>query len=1095
MKFAFTSFENPEFIDKGSMATIGDTIIDGMEKTYRQTEDFAHKTFTNTRQPENTRANPADRVKSFIENISWKNGEGDAEKRKKEVLKSDKYKQSMVLLIHCVLASVYGEKITLEPKSVAELKQDQTFPSRGYYVDEMVNALYGEENEKQKIEMDRGKIIYIYRKLQGENKTSTMIGLLSPAGPIPAVNYSCTLKHPVAKLSIATETVDTQAILNTLTDQDKAILKYWIAAYKPKSAKESENTTNCDLYDEIDYVLGDIKVSNNLEAHLEIEQLDTIYTFPSVKGYKTDAILADTITLAPIDEKLSDTKKFSFGYGSRFTSLVQGKKNGTQYVYIPPLTQAAVAWSNGQDSQTKTTAFKIEQIESQQDTITDKNAMPPVTTVCQVSIQGITVSISKTYTEKNIQYIDWIPTIDVYGPSPKFGWIASRDIRRPAKDTNNGDSSDNPINVSKVEFTCDNEPLQFTRVRDGYSLYHGVIPQWLGISIERNTTGSVDDNNSTGDWLGAVPVRAITETQQEDWENEPPFVHETLPNDTTDESYSKDKTQSNDEKKLQKMTVAVDIGSSRSVVRFSSSGVDRGETLIKEKQQLSIRLMMPPSDVVEQDKKGNNEITFEHEEFLPQQQYKAVTGKTPLGVFMQREGSRLFQSGKATFLDPKTIKTETPIRSNIKANLKEEEKGESVYENAMKLLLQSLLTSIVDRSIRLGCSEIEIRTAYLPDQKVAMENIWGDAIQYIQGGMPEKVKVKIRHISYLPESLAIANKIIKAQDIGTDDKKLDVQKGAALVDIGDFSTDIALLQKDGDTIKVVKNISIHFAGQNILLKPIWDFLSRSSEKNELLKSIFNIDPNDEEMKSVRETLSKTLSETGSNNKPDVVRNNLLCLISRLNLKGPSHDCAVLRHLVTIGYLAEFLLLKRIIETSPLYEKEKTNGSFDIHFFGGGSTFFITEKEKLNWPQVFGSSCKTHNHSADGNILAAGLLCEKAESLNEETSENIPSAATKKENEQTHMTEDEESKEFRCAYDAFVNAAKTLQDNAQWVYSQRSAQKDAEDLFKIDENLWNNKYGDAKEFADGCIKNCTDDFEIKKILFAYKMAYYWWLSVL
>ena len=85
-------------------------------------------------------------------------------------------------------------------------------------------------------------------------------------------------------------------------------------------------------------------------------------------------------------------------------------------------------------------------------------------------------------------------------------------------------------------------------------------------------------------------------------------MHEILPNDTTDESHSEDKTQSNEEKKLQKMTVAVDIGSSRSVVRFSSSGVDRGETLIKEKQQLSIRLMMPPSNAVEQDKKGNSSL-------------------------------------------------------------------------------------------------------------------------------------------------------------------------------------------------------------------------------------------------------------------------------------------------------------------------------------------------------------------------------------------------------------------------------------------------------------------------------------------------------
>ena len=1062
MRYTFTSHKR--YNDGGAHEPFDmfkGTAAAGLDDCHKETEAFAKE--QEHLITENTRSNPADRVKRIREGLAWSR----LADTQAAIRSSSIYKKSAVLFLHCVLSSVYGEPVTLEIHTFDGLNKEAKYPGRGYFLKEMQNALYGEEQERHGMEIDRQKIIYLYRGRK-------MIGLMSANGPIPAINYEP--PFPFNTLPID-DTEGTATITEALEDQDKQIVQYWLS-------KNPELVKACDLFHDISNDLQNMGVDAKIERTLTIVPTEAGFpNFPYLKNYDGE-LLADSITIVPLSDKNSP-----LGYNMP-TQMIE--VNNTFYGFIPPLSQQAVKW-------TRNDAFQIRSFTVPEKGMTiEDNKLGAVHVDCKITVDGLDITVSKVYEPEQLRYVKQFPVFSVYGPAPKFGWIAQRN-EKPAipyvspliNDTVSGIDGLNDIELEDIRF----EPIE-----DNYLLYCGVIPQWAGI-------------RGNGNWLGALPLRVdVGDKMQTNWKEAPAFVHKTLP-------------------PSKKIKVAVDIGSSRSVVVFLKDLEDDNSTeytLIENDQSLRI-------DLTSMLGTGDNSDDFTNALFQPEKEYRKITGKTPLVVFKTAKFSTdssgtdpvlLYRLGKLAFLDPQQFASagSKDYDSNIKAQIKTG-MPENTKKQAMRILVQGLLTVIIERAIHLGCCDIDIRTAYLAEQHNVMEQIWQNAITAIVSRMPEDIK-KLINISVdlcLPESLAIANSMSHAAN------RFEAESGAAFVDIGDFSTDIALFQntdKSRTEIQLINNFSIHFAGARILLRPIWDYLCMSQTVE--FKNIFTLpEKKDESINTVVKELSderqKQMSSNSINVGQDKVKSGLLCLMNKLKslnskVANDSEKLENLYNLFDLGYLAEMLILKRLIKDVPV-----SGGRFNIHLFGGGSSYFKEQKDRYNWSDVLGRACETYNKSEDGNILALGLLRGKGvgedkEKGDVEVHSNILEAAeTEKENARNYAQSKRQPKipdndeELKQGYIQFVmeirnlkgdgwriwknsaNVAASPKDEAPdknllRIFNVRKTQEDG--LYALDNaSVWEKRLNNAKLSAKNCIKDCpTEDTEIFKILFAYEMAY-------
>ena len=1020
----FTSYE-----DKGNPTPIGkldSNTADGLRTCYQKTEHFAKAKTGDI--PENTRSNPADRIKSFREHIAW----GKFADKEPNVLRSPFFKKSAILFIHCVLSPVYGDTITLESHSFQDLNKEKKYLGRAHFLNEIKKALYGDDDENVGMKMDRNEILFIYHNQKQGKK---LIGLMSAAGPIPAMDYAFSFKG----LTID-NTTGTKTLIDALTDQDKQILKFWLDT-------NHSFVEDCDLYKDIKGNLGNVVVPDQIREELQIDRLPSGFPhFPFRENYEEEILSDTSITIVPLYGSAA-----KFGYNLPPLKI---EIDGTPYACIPPLTEKAL-------ERTKEEKFKIQTI-SLYDTIVEKK-LDSLRVDCEILTgKGFKSFASRTYTREQIWYVKKFPALSIYGPSPQFGWIARRNLA-PKDAVVSPLASDYDVMIdglTDIEF----EQLPFDpveeRVEDNYSVYCGQIPQWTGV-------------RGNGNWLGAVPLCVDPDnTMQSDWKTAPLFVHKELPSS-------------------KKMKVAVDIGSSRSVVLFWEDLMDEGKieyTLVEDKQTLKIDVTTP----IDKNRYQDRETVFGDTLFQPDTQYQEVKGKTPLAIiptpkFYDKE-VLLYRSGKLLLLDAKSVSSTggKKIISDIKAHMRDDNEK----KQAMKVLVQGVLTMIIERSLHLGCSDIDIRTAYLTEQYNMMREIWDDAKEQLESRMPQ-VKVSIHVDICLPESLAIANMISR--------KGFRTGSGAALVDIGDFSTDIALFKntsKNGSNVELLKNFSIHFAGNKILLHAIWDYLCfTENSKPETIFEKRGDDDRYEYIKTIYETITKALSEQRSGDGVSgEVRSNILCLMNRLK-KGKIPE--KLQNLFDLGYLVEVSILKRLIASFP-----EGNGMFNIHLFGGGSSHFRAQKDGFNWSEVLGRPCETYDESTDGNILALGLLW----GVGEEVHENIRSAAKKEKEKAVNYEKilkkapplkepDEEALKQSCV--EFLAAAEGLKTtwhfkdsdgnniNTRWVFNVRKQKGKKPNYEPLDTGLWKKHYDQALEFAR---EGMTDDVEIFKLLFAYKMAY-------
>jgi hypothetical protein len=996
-----TSYIDTKNDEANNIKKIGADTAGGMRNCYEETRKYAEG---KSLPPENTRSNPADRIKRFREGISWK-----VQEDKEKILSSEMFKQSAILFIRCVLSSVYGEAVTIDTYKADDLNTEKSYPGRKYFLESMIDALYDPE-----IEMDRNEIICIRRG-------QVLIGLLSSAGPIPVTEN----RFFLSELPID-EKKDLKTIIRDLKIQDKQILMHWLT-------ETGKNAEQKDLYGAIKSILEkEENVSDSdlivIKQNLKIDKLASgVQGFPLLKEHGEDKLL-ERIVLVPIRDNNAQ-----FGY---YMPPLMIKPDDLFYVFLPPLTREAVESS-------RTGSFTIESITLVEPNIEAKKLVS-ITIRCVMEVNKLKIVHRNSYTNEQIRFIKGFPSLSLYGPAPKSGWIARRDIT-PASEYPSPltGGTVETLGLKDIEF----DGINFENTGDNYSVYCGEIPKWLGVRV----------NN--GDWLGALPLRVIPERMLQNREKDPVFIHTEASGGT--------------------MTVAADIGSSRSVVLFRKDGVnesDDNDIIIEHKQILGIPLTSS-GDI-------GADAAFGSMFFQPEMQHKVIQGKTPVGILTtnkfdkdNRKDLLLYKSGKLILLDPESIfdASNRSIISDIKA-------GKN--QSAMNLLTQGMLTMIIDRAQHLGCSKINIRLSYLKERYSNMKTAWIAARDKIEDLMPE-LKGKIDIKMYLPESLAIANRL-------RHDNDFQAVSGAALVDIGDFSTDIALYLKDfkeSPDVKLKKNISVLFAGRQILLQPIWDYLQFSEARVDSVFAPAN-DPDKEAITRLEAELEKQRKEK-TGDMPENVRRDLLCLMDKLKKERIS---PALQNLFDICYLTEVIILKRLLKDLP----KDTSGGFDIHLFGGGSILINEEENGFNWNAVLlGRTCVIHPRSHEGNKLASGLLIDIQEDLLGASEQARIDAEKYEGNNRNRSTAKIEltDKELKRGYIRFLKNAQALK---RWTVMDRNDSKvNTGELFNIkktdrdspgkikDINLWKEFYAGSLEFA---MAGSTDDKEIIITLFAYKMAY-------
>jgi len=1032
----FTSYEDNAG-QPNPMVQLNSNTTNGLIDCYNDTEKYAKKMGVEI--PENTKSDPADRIKQFRESIAWGGIEDKKEgKNKEDVRCSQAFKKSAILFIHSILSPTYGGNISIEKDSFSNLRKEKNYKGRPFFIQSLQNALYGEEGEHVGMKMNRDEIVYIYEK-KPEGKH--LIGLISANGPIPSTDYIPNFNGLKVDSSEGTA-----SIVNALKDQDKEILKHYLL-------QNAHLLNDCDLYKDINENLTNIVVPEAIKEELKIEKLDSGFPNLPIRENITSNILSnESITVLPLYGE-----HVKLGYNLPTLLVIN---DDLPYAFIPPLTQSAVEDANNGK-------FEITSITINEEIVGDK--LDSVCVSCEISTnKGFKSFATHTYTREQIWYVKQFPVISIYGIAPKFGWITRRNLS--VKDLVKSPlSSDYEVMIDglkDIEFIG----LDFEEVEDDFSICCRQIPKWVYVK-------------GNGNSLGAIPLRVDpNNAMQKDFKEAPLFIHENLPS-------------------TKKMKVAVDIGSSRSIVLFWENLMDESmieQTLIENGQILKVPITSPID--AEQTSK---EWIFDTTSFQPKMHDGSdVKGKTPIGIFPTSKFSDdanvlLYKSGRLVFVDAKNVSNRGGKR--LISNIKSQMTNKNDKKKAMKLLIQGILATIIERALHLGCSDIDIRTSYLREQYNMMKKIWDEAKKQLEDRMPSDAKVNISINLCLPESLAIANMIKLHNGFLTG-------AGAALVDIGDFSTDIALFKtsdSDPSKVELLNNFSIFFAGEKILLNPILEYLSFPDALNveKLFENNAEDDKQQDDIKKIYAMINKHIKEHPEKVCfDDDIKSNILCLMNRLKKgKVPS----ALQNLFDLGYVAEVLILKHLIKDDI---KSTDSANFNINLFGGGSSHFTeqgNEKESergFNWFSVLGRPCTTENNSQKGDMLAKGLFY----GVGEEIAECLRSVAKK----EKKMAEDYEKiikttppiktpckEELIKACCMFAKASKTLKstwhfqdidsNNINMLKVFNMQENENGELELLDLGLWTDYSLDAEKMA---MEAHTDDVEIFKIIFAYKMIY-------
>jgi hypothetical protein len=1002
-----TSYKDDKVSAPNPMSEIGADTKAGMADCARKTRIFASEQDKNP-QPQNTRSDPADRIRRFREGI----GSTKMSSEDKDIARqSEFYKKSAKFLIQCILAPLYGEKIRVEPLTIEDLNRESDFPGRKFFVGAIIRALDLDNNSIQTL----------------RNRAGRLVGLLSSAGPIPVVEENFDL--PELEIN---ENKTLPDIIHNLNTSDKKIMMRWL-----KSNTDQRSLLCEDIKDILEkrenLTSGDF---SDIDELILIESTNYgVSKFPVRKEHDYE-VLCDRITVLPIRDK-----KAPFGYDTKPMYL---EMDSLSYVFLPPFSKKTVDSVDSQDSAALPN-FTIETVGLVETEENDKKLVS-VTIRYELRNKMLKQIARKTYSGEQIRYIKNFPTLTIYGPIPENGWIVRRDL----------DISEipSPLTSGSIENTGLKdivfEGLEFKDTTDNYSLYFGHIPLWVSVKTR------------TGEMLGALPLRVVSGGGEPDWTSKPNFIHRALLNDRPNPSGT--------------IIVAADIGSSRSAILFhrsSDSDDINNEIFIDNNQLLGIPVIESMDSAAD--------VDFGMMFFQPKNQIGTVEGKIPVGLLTTdayhnetKESVSLFSSGKLILLDPKSIADASTrkILSDVKV---------SNDTKQMMLFAQGLLTLIVDRAVHLQCSNIELRLAYLKERYDFFKNAWDAALKKFSERWQN---ITVRTTMYLPESLAVAN------ELKFDNNALKTTSGAAIVDIGDFTTDIAIFINENGNVILKDNFSIQFAGRQIILQPIWDYLLFFGAKVESLYKQEVVKNND--CKRAIARLEEALTKQKKDKKrklDDVVRRDLLCLMRYLdNEKVPDS----LRNLFDICYLTEIVILKRILRNYP-----PKHGAFGIHLFGGGRSLIKANGEGYDWNATFGRLCTTNLPQNDGKTLAFGLLRDIHSDLRKAAEKMQQEAVDYEapEQGQAGTNIDISADEFREAYIRFLQNAQALK---KWKVLDRNDSKvSTGKLFNVikpnknsdgiiaDEALYGQIYDDAAEFAKaGSIK----DPEIVKTLFAYKMAY-------
>ena len=878
--------------------------------------------------------------------------------------------------------------------------------------------------EDDPILMARNEIICIRRG-------KTLIGLLSSAGPIPVVEKNFYL--PVLSIN---EENDLRTILDNLSAQDKNILRFWLT-----ENKDEDTVSQCRLYNKIKSIIKSDDLSpeilKGIGLALEIDK--NVQGIPGFLLFKSHSHpkLEEHIILTPIFDE-----KTKFGYDMDASMVIEVKRE--KYVCLPPLTEEAVKSSQTDDFIIKSITCKLSPDDIK------NNKIVSLAIQCCMEMKGLVIWECNTYIGENIQFIMNFPPLSLYSPAPKFGWIARRDDSAPSFNHPSPICGDAETYVRKNIIFVDHNslqdefiPLKFKDTGSGYSIYCGGIPKWLGVK------GARDKNE--GIWLGAIPLCSLNA--------QPCSIYKELPTGEID--------------------VAADIGSSRSVVVFKK-GDERDVILIEENKELGIPLISSSDETAD--------TVFNSIFFQPRRQHKEVSGKRPVGILIpsnfnsiNTDNLLLYESGKIILLDPKSISEAIQGKASIKSNIKAEED-----QQGMNLLIQGILTMIIDRSLHLGCSKINIYLSFLKERFHLLNDAWTYAISKISG-LISYDDIKINHKMYLPESLAIANKL-------TQDKNFTPIGGAVIVDIGDLSTDIALYYQEfaGDEkLKLVHHTSILFAGREIILQRIWDYLNFSGKK---VESIFNCSEtgDNEAVKRLQDKLDnqrnkiiKEQKDGKSGEIDDDIRRDLLCLITKLKKLDSTHR--ELQNLLDICYLTEAIILKHIVKKLPHDSKEYAD--VDIYLFGGGSS--LVKTDGYNWKEVinYGSHIKPMSEKEYELELAYGLLIKLTSDLENASQIALQEAKNFRGQEQANSAEINESikgEKLTQGYLQFIKDAQIF--NPGWSFMKKNnilVEKIDEVLDLTKTELWGNLRARALEFTK---RGSITDKDIIMTLCAYKIAY-------
>jgi hypothetical protein len=1020
MVFHLTSFAESKEQKPESLGRISTGTIAGLNDCWEKTRAYAESD-PDSPEPENTRSDPADRIRRFSEGLSWA-----SEEEKQKVIQSPIFLDGLRFLIRCVLAVSYGEKIVIESGNV-KVSGDKKYPGRAEFIRKISDAL------------GMHGVIEFIRARDGRP-----LGLLSKNGPIPSVAASLDLEGLPLEEKTASE------IINSLSPDDKHVLLYGLTKLKNDKSRWSDSVK---LYEYCLSIL-DVSPDEKLESQLTISEKSV---FPAFRENDIE-VFSPQVRVFALDEGQP------FGYSDMGPLKISIEDNGETfaYVFLPPLSQDALEAACREDG-----TFLLESLAIEENPCFDDKKLSSVSINAKIINNGRRLNIKKTYSGDDIRYLSGgFPSLAVYGPVPEHGWITRRNLDRdivlpsPLASDEKGEAVPlYDIVFSNLDKPVNENEKEFVDTGNEFGVYSGRIPLWLGIKNQR------------GEWYGALPLRVTNASGEKFKANfkTPNFIKHTI--------------------RSHKMIVGADIGSSRSAFVFQMANTTHdtiNSVLIGESQVLGIPLTL--SQVNAETREKN--YRFQVMRFLPQNQEKEIKGKTPIGIlpttlFSKENVTTLYRSGKLFLLDPKNISAVGTERifSDIKA-------GSDA--KAMGLLAEGILTMIVDRAVHCDCNEIELHLSYLPERYSALMAAFLEAKgKFEEIALPAKTGLTINldedTLMYLPESLAIANKLKK-----TDDPDFKTSGGAVLVDIGDFTTDFAIFmanQNDGQ-INLQENKSIQFAGRQIILQPIWDYLQFNGVKIEdVFSSVTEVKPIIEDLRKRVDQQKKDKSKT----LPEDARRDILCLIPYFKKESLRPE---LQNLFDLCYLTVVMMIKRLVRSLP---KKGNLSEIKILLFGGGSSFMQDHDSKVfRWDKVMrGRRCRAIKKSQDGEALARGLLEEIDEDLYDD-------AKSQREKSRRSLAEEDKKRvpfempieeDLVNAYIIFLKNAQALKE---WdvsdihrrrlspgvLFNVHKPDKSKDGVIK-DVNLFSRYYDDAYEYAQ---KSCAADKEVAKVLFAYRMAY-------